>query len=115
MATAGRDDRPVEHFDKRPGGSYRLVLTYADASAARGTSAADSDVVDARFVEIVPEEGVTAASREEQKRCADSVALPQRAKGAAADGITRKQRGNDALLTPRFAVASGLDSSPGAA
>jgi uncharacterized protein YndB with AHSA1/START domain len=24
-----------EHFDARPGGSYRLVLTYADASAAR--------------------------------------------------------------------------------
>jgi uncharacterized protein YndB with AHSA1/START domain len=43
-----------EHFDARPGGSYRLVLTYADASAARGKSAADSDVVDARFVEIVP-------------------------------------------------------------
>jgi uncharacterized protein YndB with AHSA1/START domain len=43
-----------EHFDARPGGSYRLVLTYADASSARGKSAADSDVVDARFVEIVP-------------------------------------------------------------
>ena len=43
-----------EHFGARPGGSYRLVLTYADASAARGKSAADSDVVDARFVEIVP-------------------------------------------------------------
>ena len=35
-----------EHFDARPGGSYRLVLTYADASAARGKSAVDSDVVD---------------------------------------------------------------------
>ncbi|MGH2449856.1 MAG: hypothetical protein ACRDGE_01030 [Candidatus Limnocylindria bacterium] len=66
VATAGRDDRPVEHFDARPGGSYRLVLTYADASAARGTSAADSDVVDARFVEIVPAEGVTAALREHE-------------------------------------------------
>ena len=54
-----------EHFDKRPGGSYRLALSYADASAARGTSAVDSDVVDARFVEIVPDEGVTAALREE--------------------------------------------------
>ena len=43
-----------EHFEARPGGSFRLVLTYADASAARGKSAADSDVVDARFVELVP-------------------------------------------------------------
>ncbi len=44
-----------EHFDARPGGSYRLALTYTDASAAPGKSAADSDMVDARFVEIVPD------------------------------------------------------------
>src|ERR1700709_1587000 len=43
-----------EQFDARPGGSYRLVLTYADASAAPGKATADSDIVDARFVEIVP-------------------------------------------------------------
>jgi uncharacterized protein YndB with AHSA1/START domain len=43
-----------EHFDARPGGSFRLVLTYSDASAGLGKSAADSDVVEARFVEIVP-------------------------------------------------------------
>jgi hypothetical protein len=40
------DDGRFEHFDARPGGSYRLVLAYADASA-RGKSAVDSDVVDA--------------------------------------------------------------------
>jgi hypothetical protein len=34
-----------EHFDAGPGGSYRLVLAYADASAAREV-AVDSDVVD---------------------------------------------------------------------
>jgi uncharacterized protein YndB with AHSA1/START domain len=43
-----------ERFDARPGGSYRLVLTYADASTARGKATADSDVVEARFVDIVP-------------------------------------------------------------
>jgi uncharacterized protein YndB with AHSA1/START domain len=43
-----------ERFDARPGGSYRLVLTYADASAAPGKATADSDVVEARFVELVP-------------------------------------------------------------
>ena len=43
-----------ERFDARPGGSYRLVLTYADASTARGKSTADSDIVEARFVELVP-------------------------------------------------------------
>lgn len=43
-----------ERFDAKPGGSYRLILTYADASAAPGKTTADSDVVEAHFVEIVP-------------------------------------------------------------
>ena len=47
---SGRFDR----FDARPGGSYRLVLTYSDASASPGKATADSDVVEARFVEVVP-------------------------------------------------------------
>jgi uncharacterized protein YndB with AHSA1/START domain len=42
-----------EHFDLRPGGGYRMVLTYGTPSAAAKTTA-DSDVVEARFVEIVP-------------------------------------------------------------
>jgi len=42
-----------ERFDARPGGSYRMVLTYADASGAPGKSTAGSDVVEARFVDIV--------------------------------------------------------------
>jgi len=47
-----------ERFDARPGGSYRLILTYADGSTATGKSTADSDVVEARFVELVPGERV---------------------------------------------------------
>ena len=43
-----------ERFDARRGGSYRLVLTYADASAGPGKATADSDIVDARFVDLVP-------------------------------------------------------------
>ena len=43
-----------ERFDARPGGSYRLVLTYADASTAPGKATAESDVVEARFVDVVP-------------------------------------------------------------
>lgn len=50
-----------ERFDARPGGSYRLVLTYADASAAPGKTTADSDVVEARFVDVVPGERVVQA------------------------------------------------------
>jgi uncharacterized protein YndB with AHSA1/START domain len=44
----------IERFDLRPGGSYRMVLTYADTSVSRGKSSADSDVVEAHFVDIVP-------------------------------------------------------------
>lgn len=43
-----------ERFDARPGGSYRLVLTYVDASGAPGKATPGSDVVEARFVDIVP-------------------------------------------------------------
>jgi uncharacterized protein YndB with AHSA1/START domain len=50
-----------EQFDARPGGSYRLVLTYADASGAPGKATAESDIVEARFVDIVPGERVVQA------------------------------------------------------
>jgi uncharacterized protein YndB with AHSA1/START domain len=43
-----------EHFDASPGGSYRLVLTYAEGAGGAGKTTADSDVVEARFVELVP-------------------------------------------------------------
>lgn len=43
-----------EHFDMRPGGSYRMVLTYADAASSPGKATDDSDIVDARITEVVP-------------------------------------------------------------
>ena len=51
----------LERFDARPGGSYRMVLTYADASGAPGKATADSDIVEARFVDIVPGQRVVQA------------------------------------------------------
>jgi uncharacterized protein YndB with AHSA1/START domain len=50
-----------ERFDARPGGSYRMVLTYPDASGAPGKSSADSDIVEVRFVDIVPGERIVQA------------------------------------------------------
>jgi uncharacterized protein YndB with AHSA1/START domain len=50
-----------ERFDARPGGSYRMVLTYRDGRGAPGKATADSDVVEARFVDIVPGERVVQA------------------------------------------------------
>jgi uncharacterized protein YndB with AHSA1/START domain len=50
-----------ERFDARTGGSYRMVLTYSDASGAPGKATAESDIVEARFVDIVPGERVVQA------------------------------------------------------
>ena len=43
-----------ERFDPRPGGTYRLVLTYSDAAASQGKATLGSDIVEARFIDIVP-------------------------------------------------------------
>jgi uncharacterized protein YndB with AHSA1/START domain len=43
-----------DHYDARPGGSFRLVLTYEDSDATSGKATADSDIVEARFVELEP-------------------------------------------------------------
>src|SRR5437763_15239221 len=50
-----------ERFDGRPGGSYRMVLTYSDASGAPSKATAESDIVEARFVDIVLGERVIQA------------------------------------------------------
>ena len=50
-----------ERFDPRPGGSYRLVLTYLDPTDSRGKSSADSDIVEARYVDIVANDRVVQA------------------------------------------------------
>ena len=43
-----------ERFDARPGGSYRLVLTYMETGRNTGKATEESDIVEARFVELVP-------------------------------------------------------------
>jgi len=50
-----------ERFDPRSGGSYRLVLTYIDASRAPAKATADSDIVEARYIDIVPDVRVVQA------------------------------------------------------
>jgi len=50
-----------ERFDLAPGGSYRLVLTYGDRTDAGAKSSADSDIVEARYVDIVTNHRVVQA------------------------------------------------------
>jgi uncharacterized protein YndB with AHSA1/START domain len=49
-----------EAFDPTPGGSYRLVLTYANP-ALQAKSSADSDIVEVRYLDIVPNDRVVQA------------------------------------------------------
>ena len=53
LPPAGMSGR-FERFDPRPGGSYRMVLTYVDAPTSGGKATSDSDIVDVRFVDVVP-------------------------------------------------------------
>lgn len=53
LPPAGMSGR-FERFDPRPGGSYRMVLTYIDAPGSGGKATVDSDIVEVRFVDIVP-------------------------------------------------------------
>jgi uncharacterized protein YndB with AHSA1/START domain len=50
-----------DHFDARAGGSYRMTLTYAESPSSGGKSSVDSDVVQARFVQIAPDDRVVQA------------------------------------------------------
>ena len=50
-----------ERFDPAPGGSYRLILTYADPAGAGAKSSVDSDIVEARFVDIAKNDRVVQA------------------------------------------------------
>lgn len=50
-----------ERFDPRPGGSYRLILTYDRAPAGGAKASPDTDVVEARYLDIVPGDRVVQA------------------------------------------------------
>lgn len=46
----------VEHWDPRPGGGFRMELTYLDPTDSPGKTSDATDVVDVGFVELVPAE-----------------------------------------------------------
>ncbi|MEJ2871232.1 SRPBCC family protein [Actinomycetospora sp. OC33-EN08] len=48
----------VEHWDPRPGGGFRMELTYLDPTGAPGKSGDATDVVEVGFAELVPDERV---------------------------------------------------------
>ncbi|MDW6025548.1 SRPBCC family protein [Mesorhizobium sp. BAC0120] len=48
----------IDRFDPREGGTYRMVLTYDEAEHTGGKTSVNSDVVEGRFIELVPNERV---------------------------------------------------------
>ena len=48
----------IEWWDPRPGGGFRMVLTYLDPADSPGKTSAGTDVVDVRFADLVPPERV---------------------------------------------------------
>ncbi|MEV5538312.1 SRPBCC family protein [Saccharopolyspora shandongensis] len=48
----------IERWDPRPGGGFRMVLTYLDPSGSPGKTSDATDVVDIGFADLVPNECV---------------------------------------------------------
>ncbi|MGW5677342.1 SRPBCC family protein [Streptomyces sp. NPDC003860] len=48
----------IERWDPRPGGGFRMVLTYLDPTDSPGKSSDATDVVEVDFVDLVPAERV---------------------------------------------------------
>lgn len=48
-------------FDLRPGGQYRMSLTYTAPRGAPGKTSADTDTFEGQFVQLVPDEKVIEA------------------------------------------------------
>jgi uncharacterized protein YndB with AHSA1/START domain len=48
-----------QRFEPQPGGRYRMTLTYETPDpATRGKSAADADIVEGKFIDLVPGERI---------------------------------------------------------
>ncbi|SCG78695.1 Uncharacterized conserved protein YndB, AHSA1/START domain [Micromonospora echinaurantiaca] len=48
----------IERWDPRPGGGFRMVLTYLDSAGSPGKTSDATDVVDVGFAALVPGERV---------------------------------------------------------
>lgn len=78
-----------ERFDLRPGGTYRLVLTYPEGSAGHGKATAGSDIVEGRFVELVPGVRVVQAVEFESDDAAFDGTMKMTWEATPVDGGTR--------------------------
>ena len=102
-----------DRYDPRPGGGYRMVLVYTDATDAPGKSTASEDVVEARFVELVPDTRVVEAIdfASDDPRFAGTMTMTWAlAPDGAGTRVTIEARDIPAGITPED-HAAGMDSS----
>ena len=75
----GRHDRFASSgWTPHPGGSYRLMLTYTDPRGAPGKSSTGSDIVEVRYLDMVPNHRVVQAVdfvADEAKRIAGTMTM----------------------------------------
>ena len=102
-----------EHFDARPGGSYRLILTQTDPGKLPGKTTADSDVVDARYVELVADDRVVQAVDFESDDATFAGTMTMTWRVSPVDGGTRVEVTAENVPDGISAEdhAAGLDSS----
>ena len=113
LPPAGMSAR-FDHFDPRVGGGYRLVLTYVGDSGSPGKSTAESDVVEARWTELVPGTRVAQAVRfeSEDPAFAGTMTMTWNLEPAGGDTTRVEIRAED--VPPGISAedhAAGLESS----
>jgi uncharacterized protein YndB with AHSA1/START domain len=59
VAAARGNDGAHHEFEPRPGGAYRMALNYSNSDQSnRGKTSEDKNIVEGRFLELVPDEQV---------------------------------------------------------
>lgn len=60
LPPAGMSGR-IEHFDCRPGGTYRMTLTYQGQDTGHGKTSDNTDIVEGRFLTVIDGERIVQA------------------------------------------------------
>lgn len=102
----------IERWDPRPGGGFRMVLTYLDPTDSPGKTSDATDVVDVEFGEPVPAERVVqrAVFEADDPSYAGTMTMTWH---LAADGGSRSGGGGDATRVTVTAtdVPPGIDQA----
>ncbi|MCF2530309.1 SRPBCC domain-containing protein [Yinghuangia soli] len=89
----------IERWDPRPGGGFRMVLTYLDPAGSPGKSSDATDVVDVELADLVPPERVVQRAVFEAEDPAFAGVMTMTWQLAAADAVTGTRAGTGTTVT----------------